>query len=228
MYTFHINLPFFSNIDVKLYFHGPDQFLDLSGRMGYKLYRGETMESQLMVRDIKLLEKDLHQDKDDTNINEGSKTCSTEIYDDCIYEMLARVMLDNTADKCTVPYIRDDSNICSNPSDINTTFWIAWTRVTNQQKDCNIPCHAAMVSLGAKNYQNQTMDKQNYALLYLYYAPSVSQSTEHFLYTSTVLFAEIGGYVGLLLGFSFFELATWISRTMDTKVKWMEKQHKIK
>ena len=107
-------LPFFSKIDVKLYFHGPDQFLDLSGRMGYKLYKGEIMQSQITVTDITILERDVKEDKNDPNFKKGQKTCSNELYDDCIYNMLARTMREDTKDNCTVPYIRDDSNICTN------------------------------------------------------------------------------------------------------------------
>ena len=110
-----ISTLFFSKIDVKLYFHGPDQFLDLSGRMGYKLYKGEIMQSQITVTDITILERDVKEDKNDPNFKKGQKTCSKELYDDCIYNMLARTMREDTADNCTVPYIRDDSNICTNP-----------------------------------------------------------------------------------------------------------------
>ena len=220
---------FFSHIDVKLYFHGPDQFLDLSGRMGYKLYRGEIMQSQVTVTDITLIERNLEEDEEDANSKEGTKTCTNEIYDDCIYGMLARVMRENTEDNCTVPYVRDDSKICTKPNDINTTFWIAWNRVTNQKKDCNVPCHSASVNLGAKNYQkepNSTIASQTHALLYLYYAPRATQSIEHWLYTILSLFAEIGGYVGLLLGYSLFNLASSISDVIETRIKRMEGERK--
>ena len=111
--------------------------------------------------------------------------------------------------------------------DANTSFWIAWNRVTNQRKDCNIPCHSATVSLGAKNYQNKT-GEQDYGLLYLYYAPRVTQSIEHLLYTILNLFAEIGGYVGLILGYSLFHVAALISGAIETKVKRMEEENKIR
>ena len=218
----------FSHIDVKLYFHGPDQFLDLSGRMGYFLYLGEIMQSQITVTDIEILERDIKEDKDDPNFKKGSKTCSNENYDDCIYNMLARTMRENTEDNCTVPYIRNDSNICTKPKDINTAFWIAWNRVTNQKKDCNIPCHSTTVNLGAKNYQNKTIEKQSYGLLYLYYAPRATKSIEHVLYTVLTLFAEIGGYVGLILGYSLFHVAALISSAIERKVKRMEEENNIR
>ena len=218
----------FSKIDVKLYFHGPDQFLDLSGRMGYKLYRGEVMQSQVTVTDITILERDEKEEDDDPTFVKGSKTCSKELYDDCIYNTLTRLMRENTDDNCTVPYVRDDGNICTKPNDINTTFWIAWNRVTNQRKDCYIPCHSATVNLGAKNYQNKTVEVQDYGLLYLYYAPRVTQSIEHFLYTILNLFAEIGGYVGLILGYSLFHGAALISGVIESKVKKMEEENQIR
>ena len=83
------------------------------------------------------------------------------------------------------------------------------------------------MSLGAKNYQNKT-GEQDYGLLYLYYAPRVTQSIEHLLYTILNLFAEIGGYVGLILGYSLFHVAALISGAIETKVKKMEEENKIR
>ena len=44
------------------------------------------------------------------------------------------------------------------------------------------------------------------------------QSIEHFLYPFLSLAAEIGGYVGLLLGVSFFHLARFIRDTIDERL----------
>ena len=41
---------------MKLYFHNFGQFLDLSGRMGYKVFMGESIQSQVSYEDINLLE----------------------------------------------------------------------------------------------------------------------------------------------------------------------------
>ena len=183
------------------------------------------MQSQITVTDITILERSQKKDEDDPTYREGRKTCMTENYDDCIYNMLTSEMRKNTEDNCTVPYVRDDRKICTKQKDINTTFWIAWNRVTNQQLDCNIPCHSLTVNLGAKNYQNTT---KSYGLLYLYYAPRVTQSEEHLLYTLLNLFAEIGGYVGLILGYSLFHVAALISSAIETKVKRMEAENELR
>ena len=44
------------------------------------------------------------------------------------------------------------------------------------------------------------------------------------LYTSLSLFAEIGGYVGLLLGVSIWNFTTWISNILELK---QQKERKI-
>ena len=193
--------------------------------MGYKLYRGETMQSQITVTDTEVLERMVTEKDDDTGKEEETKTCSKELYDDCIYGMLSRLMRKNTEDECRAPFVRDDDErICTKPKDINTTFWIAWNRVTNQKKDCLIPCSSLKVNLGAKNYVKKNVTDQDYGLLYLYYAPRVTKNIEHRLYTILSLFAEIGGYVGLILGYSLFNVATWISEIIEKKVNKDQRQ----
>ena len=43
--------------------------------------------------------------------------------------------------------------------------------------------------------------------LTIYFGTSVSIRESHIAYGSSSLFAEIGGYTGLILGFSFFDFA---------------------
>ena len=113
-----------SNIDVKIYFHGPDQYSDSSGRMGYKLYRGETMQSQIRISDIELLEREIvtkTEEDSDTGLesqlpsNEReerghNKTCSNEPFDECLFSKLIKDMKANTEDNCTAPFITGYSN----------------------------------------------------------------------------------------------------------------------
>jgi hypothetical protein len=58
----------------------------------------------------------------------------------------------------------------------------------------------------------------------LYFQPRVMRSEEHHLYTVLSLLAEIGGYVGLLLGYSLLHAASSISSFLETKIKIMEQQ----
>ena len=88
---------------------------------------------------------------------------------------------------------------------INGTFWIGWNRITNQERDCLLPCHSMMISVSAKN--SVTFSSRTFAEAYLYFPPRIMLSQENDFYTFLSLMAEIGGYVGLLLGVSLFHLA---------------------
>jgi hypothetical protein len=221
---------FFSNIDVELYFHGPGQFLDFSGRMPYRLYRGETMQSQITIGDTHIIERDVTDEEDDLDNKETSKTCTDEVYDDCVYEMMDREMREKTEDNCTVPYMRDVSKVCRKKKDVHMSSLIATSLVTNGEHDCNIPCHSVTVDLAARNYQNTSTENQEYALLDLYFLPTARLTTEKLLYNGLKIFAEIGGYVGLLLGYSLFSLVRWINRAFETMIRKMEgaSQYKTK
>ena len=192
----------------KFYFHAPDQFLDLSGRMGHKIFPGQQITTQVKYLDFYQLERTLEN---------GKKSCLYHDYNDCMYSALSRLMKTNTDDNCTVPWIRDNKHICTTPKDINTTFWIAWNRVTNQHNDCNSPCHLLMVDLGAK----EILDLKNNetSMLHLYFPQKMLVNKEHYLYTLLTLLADIGGYMGLLLGYSLFNVITLVNRIIDIHIE---------
>ena len=58
----------------------------------------------------------------------------------------------------------------------------------------------------------------------MYFDARTMISEELALYTSLSLFAEIGGYVGLLLGVSIWNFTTWISSILELK---LQKERKI-
>ena len=134
-------------------------------------------------------------------LSSSDRSCSKEIYDDCMYEVVANLMKRNSEDNCTVPWIQDNKKICSKPNDINVTFWIGWNRITNQEKDCLAPCHTTLVNVGAKNYMKY--NNRNYSQVYFYFPSRVTKSEEHYLYSGLKLLAQIGGYLGL------YRIAIW-------------------
>ena len=91
--------------------------------------------------------------------DDGNKTCIHSNYDECMYGALVNHMKSNTPseDGCTVPWVMDGGSgakkICKKAENINTTFWEAWNRVTNQLNDCPVPCQTLLVTLGAKNQE---------------------------------------------------------------------------
>ena len=104
-------------------------------------------------------------------------------------------MKDNTDQRCTVPWSKDDERICKTAKDINTTFWIGWNHITNQEKDCLAPCHSTLVNVGGKNVAN--LSDPTPSQIYLYFSARVTKSQEHYLYSFLTLIGRIGGYLGL-------------------------------
>ena len=68
--------------------------------------------------------------------NDGSKSCSNNNYDECIYNALRKHMLNENG--CTTPWLNNVTNICKNSTNIEKTCWIAYNRVTNQMNDCTV------------------------------------------------------------------------------------------
>ena len=102
------------------------------------------------------------------------------------------------------------------------TFRIAWDRITNQKRDCLNPCQTLILTVGAKNVALD--ESRDFGELYLYFSPRIKRSEEHYFYTFLSLMAEIGGYVGLFLGFSFWHLAEWSSAAIQVRIKQHEKE----
>ena len=46
-------LYFFSKRNVKVYLHKTDQFLNLNGRMGYKIHINESIQNQVNIQNIR-------------------------------------------------------------------------------------------------------------------------------------------------------------------------------
>ena len=118
--------------------------------MGYKVDVGQRIQQQITFQDV--LQLDYKNTKPgmflSLFLSESDQKCSHDTYDHCMYKTLASVMKKETKENCTVPWILDNQNICSNSHDVNTSFWISWNRITNQQKDCLSPCHATIVNVG--------------------------------------------------------------------------------
>ena len=96
----HLNFLLASLIDSKVYLHRPGQFLDLSGRMGYKVFLGDQIQSQINYQDVRMVPKTLDSD--------GSQSCSMEVFDECIYTKVTRLMYEK-APGCTVPWVMNNS-----------------------------------------------------------------------------------------------------------------------
>ena len=179
----------FSNINVKVYLHSKNQFLDFPGRVGHKVYVGDKVQTEITYQDVTQLEK-LKTPKRNENGENEMKTCSHLNYDQCMYNVLANIMRNETKGNCTTPFIMDNDNICTKREDIKASFFIALRRTTNQQRDCDTPCHSVFVSIGGKNVKKYKTRK--YGEITAVFRPRVYKIEEHNLYTFINFLAEVG------------------------------------
>ena len=107
-----------------------------------------------------------------------------------------------------------NGSICTKENDINTTYSIAWKRVTNAMKDCNEPCRSLVVNTGGKN-QHQRNNTWNNGEILFYFSSNAFKSDEHDLYPLRAFIAEFGGYLGLLLGYSLLDFTFKLINLFD-------------
>ena len=83
-------------------------------------------------------------------------------------------------------------------------------------------------AVGAKNYEllPAAAKKPLFSQVLYYFPPRIMVSEEKFFYTFLSLMAEIGGYVGLLLGVSLFHFADWLTHLAEGQIEKYEKRAK--
>ena len=110
----------------KIYFHPPGQFLSLNGRMGYKIFFGDKIEASLNYHEYQMLEKtNPDYDPNALDQNKFPTTCNSGIYDQCIYQTLTKLMMNQAG--CTVPYLPEvDGKICTDFNKSREAFDIHW------------------------------------------------------------------------------------------------------
>lgn len=133
---------------------------------------------------------------------ENDEACSTKKYDDCILRRIESSMKAQSFTNCTVPWIERNENICTNSRDINKTFSIWWNRITNQMKDCNVPCQTMLINISPSIDEKE--HTKNYGSLIVYFSPRIIKNEEHYLYSYLKLVAEIGAYLGI------YRLVLWL------------------
>ena len=63
--------------------------------------------------------------------------------------------------------------------------------------------------------KKRDMVEKDVARMVYYFRKDVKYSNEYYIYTPSVMVAEIGGYVGLLLGISLFDLSLLIDYILE-------------
>ena len=104
---------------------------------------------------------------------------------------------------CTTPFGLDLDNICTEQNKSLEAEKMFWEISGNAKKvdDCPYPCHFLMKQITPTNY-----DGNDSGEIWLRFDEYIKVTTSTYGYTELELLAELGGYVGLFLGLSVFDL----------------------
>ena len=103
---------------------------------------------------------------------------------------------------CTTYLGLELDNICTEQNKSLDATFLFWEILNNKKeaKDCPYPCHFLLSQITTTNY-NPSSNR-----IYLKFDKYIKVTTSTYGYTELELLAELGGYVGLFLGLSVFDL----------------------
>ena len=115
----------------------------------------------------------------------------------------------------------DNSKICTKKSDVRAAISVASSMLKSVRKYCQSPCNTMQVSvLGGNVVGGKPGGKPQ---IRLFFQSKVMIGREEYLYNFLSFFAEVGGYVGLILGYSLLNLTRLVIAALE---KMMFKLHK--
>ena len=196
--------------------------------MGHEIKKGTKVSFQINIHEVHQLEKKYNNPhvthgQSGEDVNQYDTLCTEMEYDPCIYKALTKSMIQETEDRCVVPWFPMEYSkeqigshtVCTKEQDINKTYYTYWNRITNQRNDCNKPCKSVVLNIGGKNYEYK--NETNPGIGLFYFSMTSTQSKEKELKSFLSLVAEIGGYMGLLLGYSCLDLASTIRNASEKR-----------
>ena len=122
---------------------------------------------------------------------------------------------------CTSPFYTNKDNICTNHTLSKAAVKILGPAKQIFGKKCLHPCHylLAQFILTTDGPYSKKLDGKKLSLIELNFQPVTKKTTAFFSYDTLSLFAEFGGYLGLLLGYSVYSLTDFIEYFCEKAVK---------
>ena len=182
---------FYDKTDI--FIHHPGQFLSPNSRSRVDVARGYFTKIAINHEVVQMLG------------GEEFSTCVNQFegyvtFDECMYGEMQKLMLQRVG--CTVPWIPDKSRICITDGERKAAFDVYQQNRRNQKDICPNSCLFTNMYFGPPVTGNNPEARKEFAWGVFYFRRDIKVTTEYFLYSLLSMAAEIGGYVGLLLGAS--------------------------
>ncbi len=134
-------------------------------------------------------------------------------FDSCMFDTMSDMMMKEVG--CTVPWVDNPDNICKDFEKSKKAFEVYQEHRRNQQDICPNSCLFTNMYFGPPATGNRSLDKANTGQAIFYFRRDIKITEEYYLYSFLSMVAEIGGYVGLLLGASLVNIGRINSFLLD-------------
>ena len=108
---------------------------------------------------------------------------------------------------CTTPFGLELDNICTEKNKSSEAYYLERNVLSGVDiqvaKECPYPCHFLMNRITTTDYKEENV---TYNFIGLTFDEYIKVTTSTYGYSELELLAELGGYVGLFLGISVFDL----------------------
>ena len=113
----------------------------------------------------------------------------------------------------------NNSNICTDPSDSALAHqkYKKLMYMTPSSKECLIPCNQIDINIRREGFGHIPINETVPVMSVLAVQRWIKKSEEKLIYTELSLLAEIGGYVGIFLGYSMLNVADNLYNFVNTK-----------
>ena len=197
-------IEFYDKTDIFIHHEG--QFLSPNSRNRVDVDKGKFIKIAINHEVVQLLSDEDYGSCVDTFDPDPT-------YDDCMYSNLHRLMTEQVG--CTVPWLRDKDKICDDPVKSKAAFNVYQQNRRNQDYICPKSCLFTNVYFGPPVTGNNDPVRSQYAWAVFYFRRDIKVTREYVLYTFLSLAAEVGAFVGLILGVSLVNLGTINSALLD-------------
>ncbi|XP_023334500.1 uncharacterized protein LOC111705999 isoform X2 [Eurytemora carolleeae] len=191
-----VNIDFIDKTDIFIHHEG--QFLSPDSRSRVDVDKGSFVKIAINHEVVQLL-------PDVGTCVAGYGPNLTDSYDDCIFSNLYDLMIQNVG--CAVPFLPNVINICVEENQRQQAFNIYQENRRNQKNICANPCTFTNMYFGPPVTGKSQIELADIGRAVFYYRRSVKYTEEYVRYTWLSMVAELGGYTGLLLGYSLLHLS---------------------
>ena len=188
-------IEFYDKTDI--FIHHDGQFLSPNSRSRVDVDKGKFIKIAITHEVVQLLSGEDFSDCVDSFAPDPT-------YDDCIYSNLYSLMIEKVG--CTVPWLPRKDNICDTEEKSKEAFQVYQQNRRNQEYICPKSCLFTNMYFGPPVTGINDPVREQYAWGVFYFRRDIKTTNEYVLYTILSMAAEIGAYVGLLLGASLVNL----------------------